>query len=67
MAKIQGGVKTHPYPSSRPNSAPGGGALDEVTEIIHASRDDLKFLWKDTAVKEILRKRRVRLEEGPGL
>jgi guanine nucleotide-binding protein subunit alpha len=40
---------------------------DEVTKILHACHQDLLDLWRDPAVREILRKKKVKLEEGPGL
>ena len=57
-------------PSSRPNSADASfpaGRPDYVTELLHACQSDLIQLWRDPAVREILRKRRIRLEESPGL
>ncbi len=61
---------TAPTVGGRPNSANaslGGAVPDEVTEMLHYCRDDLVALWKDPAVREILRRSRIRLEELPGL
>lgn len=40
---------------------------DEPTAVLHACRHDIMALWKDPSVKEVLRKKKVRLEEQPGL
>jgi len=39
---------------------------EEVSKILYAARQDLLDLWRDLSVREILRKRKVKLEEGPG-
>jgi len=44
----------------------GIGGPDEVSKILYAARQDLMDLWRDISVREILRKRKVKLEEGPG-
>jgi hypothetical protein len=59
-----------PVGFGRPSSADarlGGVQPDEVTEILHYCNEDLVALWKDPAVREILRRSRIRLEELPGL
>lgn len=40
--------------------------LHEIDSILEACRDDMILLWKDPVVREILHRRDVRLEEGPG-
>ncbi len=40
--------------------------LHEIDSILEACRDDMIHLWKDPVVREILHRRDVRLEEGPG-
>ncbi|CCA67203.1 related to guanine nucleotide-binding protein alpha-4 subunit [Serendipita indica DSM 11827] len=40
--------------------------IHEVNTILRACRNDMIALWKDPTVREILHRRDVRLEEGPG-
>lgn len=40
--------------------------LHEIDSILEACREDMSRLWKDPVVREILHRRDVRLEEGPG-
>jgi guanine nucleotide-binding protein alpha-1 subunit len=40
--------------------------IHEVDAVLEACRDDMIALWKDPVVREILHRRDVRLEEGPG-
>jgi hypothetical protein len=40
---------------------------DEITVGLHACRREMIALWQNPQVREILRRRKVRLEEGPGL
>jgi hypothetical protein len=40
---------------------------DEITNVLDACRDDMVALWRDPIVKEILHRRDIHLEEGPGL
>jgi hypothetical protein len=49
------------------NKSSGTFGPDEVAKILYAARQDLLDLWRDLSVREILRKRKVKLEEGPGL
>lgn len=46
-----------------------GGVLDshDPTQIIHSCREDILDLWHEPVVREVLRRRKVRLEESPGL
>ncbi|KAF8644015.1 hypothetical protein AX16_008731 [Volvariella volvacea WC 439] len=39
---------------------------EEITEIIASLRDDIKTLWEDDTIQELLRRRKVRLEDAPG-
>ena len=39
----------------------------EVTEVVVGCAEDMKALWEDNAVQEMLRRKRVRMEEEPGL
>jgi guanine nucleotide-binding protein alpha-1 subunit len=40
---------------------------DEATEVIASCRDDIKALWMDEAVRGVLAKRRLRVEDSAGL
>jgi guanine nucleotide-binding protein alpha-1 subunit len=40
--------------------------IHEVDAVLEGCRDDMIVLWKDPVVREILHRRDVRLEEGPG-
>lgn len=40
---------------------------DEPTAVLHECRQDLMALWRDQTVKDVLRRRKIRLEEQPGL
>ncbi|KDQ22516.1 hypothetical protein PLEOSDRAFT_1008980, partial [Pleurotus ostreatus PC15] len=53
-----------PRPSSAGNT--GLETPDEVQEVLHACRADMMYLWADEWVRDILRRRKVRVEEGPG-
>jgi hypothetical protein len=39
----------------------------EVTEVVVGCAEDMKALWEDHAVREMLRRRKFRMEEEPGL
>ena len=41
--------------------------VEEASDLLTACRDDIIALWKDQTVKDVLKKRDVRLEESPGL
>lgn len=53
----------------RPNSMDGEGRepQDESQVVINECRQAMIALWNDKTVKEVLRKRKIRLEESPGL
>ncbi|KAI9448616.1 guanine nucleotide binding protein, alpha subunit [Lactarius psammicola] len=38
----------------------------EVTEVVVGCAEDMKALWEDNAVREMLRRKKVRMEEEPG-
>ena len=40
---------------------------DEAQRVLHACSDDIFQLWHDENVREILRRKKIRLEESPGL
>ncbi|TFK49298.1 G-alpha-domain-containing protein [Heliocybe sulcata] len=42
------------------------GIEDSPTSILNRLREDMMTLWHDRGVREVLRRRKLRLEEGPG-
>lgn len=60
------GGRTH---SGRPTSLGDTGmeTRDDITAGLHACRHEMLALWDHPTTREILRRRKVRLEEGPGL
>lgn len=40
---------------------------DEAQEVLHSCSDDIIDLWNNKVVREVLRRRKIRLEELPGL
>lgn len=40
---------------------------DEAQEVLHACRDDMIQLWHDEGVRDILKRKKIRLEESSGL
>lgn len=42
------------------------GEWDEPTEVICHCREEMMALWEDPMVREVLRRRKVRVEESPG-
>jgi guanine nucleotide-binding protein subunit alpha len=57
------------YGHDRPISAGMVGLeiIDEPQHVLHECRRDIMALWGDPRVREILRRRKIRLEEFPGL
>ncbi len=55
--------------AGRPQSAgtTGQETQDESQAVLNQCRDDMIALWNDPTVRDVLRKRKVRLEESPGL
>jgi guanine nucleotide-binding protein alpha-1 subunit len=55
--------------NGRPISAGTTGleTKDEPQEVLHSCRKDIMALWSDPLVRDILRRRKIRLEEFPGL
>ncbi|KAL0952601.1 hypothetical protein HGRIS_006856 [Hohenbuehelia grisea] len=39
---------------------------EEVTEVIAGCREDMRTLWEDRVVREMLARRKVRIEDAPG-
>ncbi|KIM78223.1 hypothetical protein PILCRDRAFT_75828 [Piloderma croceum F 1598] len=54
----------HGWPTSAGTT--GLETRDEPQEVLHACRKEIKTLWSDPFVREILRRRKIRLEEFPG-
>ena len=44
-----------------------GMTRDEAQEVLHGCSDDIISLWNHKFVREVLRRRKIRLEELPGL
>lgn len=40
---------------------------EELTKVLDACRDDIVSLWEDAAVKDMLKRRSIRLQDMPGL
>ncbi|KAI6037976.1 guanine nucleotide binding protein, alpha subunit [Pisolithus marmoratus] len=51
---------------NRPNSEPREVGHDKVTDVLVGCRDDIKHLWQDPVVKQILSHRRSKIEESSG-
>lgn len=45
----------------------GTSLTDELTTVLDACKDDIVTMWEDQAVKDMLRRRTVRLQDMPGL
>ncbi|KAF8906740.1 guanine nucleotide binding protein, alpha subunit [Gymnopilus junonius] len=54
--------------SQRPMSAGTTGleTQDEVQDVLNSCRKDMIQLWNDDGIRDILRRRKIRLEEGSG-
>jgi guanine nucleotide-binding protein subunit alpha len=53
--------------SGRPSSAESSGLeTEEPQDVLHRCRIDMITLWSDSLVRDILRRRKIRLEEFPG-
>lgn len=59
---------TPAHENGRPYSAGNTGleSADEPQEVLHICQKDLILLWNDDVVREILKRKKVRLEEFPG-
>ena len=44
-----------------------GSKLEDATEIIASCADDMKALWNDQVVRDVLKRRKIRVELSPGL
>jgi len=58
-----------PYDNGRPTSAGNTGieTQDEPQQVLYSCRQDMIRLWNDDRVRDILHRKKVRLEESPGL
>ncbi|KII91302.1 hypothetical protein PLICRDRAFT_173177 [Plicaturopsis crispa FD-325 SS-3] len=54
--------------TNRPSTVGSTGmeSKDEPQEVLHQLRHDIETLWNDRYVREVLRRRKIRLEEFPG-
>lgn len=52
---------------SKGKNANGTTTTDELTTVLANCRDDVLSLWEDQAVRAVLRRRGVRLQDMPGL
>lgn len=66
-------LEVPPSPPHR-SVGPGGGdavslvdQLDEATEVIASCKEDMEALWTDNAVRAVLKKRKLRMEDSAGL
>ncbi|PPR03787.1 hypothetical protein CVT26_005785, partial [Gymnopilus dilepis] len=57
---------TTPTATSRSNGKAKASEEEEILEVIASCREDIKELWEDQIVGEVLNRRKVRLEDGPG-
>ncbi|KAJ7098222.1 guanine nucleotide binding protein, alpha subunit [Mycena epipterygia] len=48
------------------SKSPEREARDEAQEALHACASAMIALWSDAGVRDVLRRRKIRLEEGPG-
>ncbi|KAI0701994.1 G-alpha-domain-containing protein [Cytidiella melzeri] len=64
----KGGLLQRSRAHGRPLSAGtyGQETQDESQAVLNQCRDDMIALWNDSMVRDVLKKRKVRLEEAPG-
>lgn len=77
LAKARVNFQSHSYDDSSPQSSNGQRPMsagntgletqDEAQEVLHSCRKDMIQLWNDEGIRDILRRRKIRLEEGSGL
>jgi guanine nucleotide-binding protein alpha-1 subunit len=51
----------------RSNAGEEDDLPDEAADVLASCRDDIKALWEDSVVKELLGRRKTRIEDGAGL
>ncbi|EEB99581.1 hypothetical protein MPER_00716, partial [Moniliophthora perniciosa FA553] len=39
---------------------------DEISEVIAGCRDDMKAIWEDSTIREMLNRSKSRMEDSPG-
>jgi guanine nucleotide-binding protein alpha-1 subunit len=54
-------------PEAQDSSRKGKDREDDLSDIIASCRDDIKAIWEDPTVKEMLGRRKVRIEDSAGL
>lgn len=54
-------------PGARAVSPGPGGERDDATEVIAGCREDVRALWEDEVVQEMLARQRIRLADSAGL
>lgn len=64
-ASSQSSSSSAPRPMSAGNT--GLESPDEPQEVLHSCRRDMIQLWNDDGIREMLRRKKVRLEEASGL
>lgn len=67
LEKLRPRVSISSRDDSREGKSKREREVEETNLIISGCRDDMKTLWDDQAVRALLEKRRVRLEESGGL
>lgn len=40
---------------------------DDISEVLASCKEDIKTIWDDPTVKEMLNRRKIRIEDAPGL
>lgn len=68
-AKWKGALTKASSTSGLPSSFSSAGleATDKPQELLHMCRLDIANIWNDQTVRDILRRRKMRIEESPGL
>jgi len=63
------GISSSQVSGYRPTSAGNTGleTPDEPQQVLHSCRRDMMQLWNDEGIREVLWRRKIRLEEGNGL
>ncbi|KAG6889694.1 hypothetical protein C0995_015442 [Termitomyces sp. Mi166 len=63
-------VKLRPMRTARPevgeDQRKAQDVEDDIAEVLDASKDDIKALWEDPVVTEMLTRRKARIEDSPG-
>ena len=64
---FQGGANTGERTGGGGGSGVPAERLERATEIIASCAEDMLALWKDETVRELLRRRKIKMELSPGL